>query len=263
MKVFAVAVFLAAALASGTEARTAGGRNRWATPRIVGGEEVAKGTFPELVSVQRKSFGHTCGGSILDANTILTAAHCLDSGVNQYRIVAGEYDLNSEDGDEQVRDATAKIVNEDYQNLGRFDNDIGLLKFEEPLDLSGLATINLPPASYLNQLSGNSYAAGWGNDQEPGDNEDITHAVTLPLVDDETCTDAYGSSMMGDVMICAGITGKDSCQGDSGGPLFWDDEDGTRLQIGITSWGRGCGEPGFPGVYAETAALLDWVEQNR
>jgi trypsin len=42
---------------------------------IVGGTTAAQAEFPYIVSLQ-KSGSHFCGGSLLNANTILTAAHC-------------------------------------------------------------------------------------------------------------------------------------------------------------------------------------------
>ncbi len=57
-------------------------------------------------------------------------------------------------------------------------------------------------------------------------------------------------------MVCAGVPttgGKDTCQGDSGGPLVVPAGDGTFRLIGDTSFGEGCGLPGFPGVYGRVA----------
>jgi hypothetical protein len=42
---------------------------------IVGGTTAAAGDFPFIVSLQQ-SGSHICGASLLNANTILTAAHC-------------------------------------------------------------------------------------------------------------------------------------------------------------------------------------------
>jgi hypothetical protein len=42
---------------------------------IVGGTTASQGDFPFIVSIQ-KSGSHFCGGSLLNANTVLTAAHC-------------------------------------------------------------------------------------------------------------------------------------------------------------------------------------------
>jgi secreted trypsin-like serine protease len=71
-----------------------------------------------------------------------------------------------------------------------------------------------------------------------------------------------------DSMICAGEANpsptaeqvKDTCQGDSGGPLVGKGPNGTPLQVGIVSWGEGCGVPTVHGVYTRLAKLTDWVK---
>lgn len=59
----------------------------------------------------------------------------------------------------------------------------------------------------------------------------------------------------------SGVPGgeKDSCQGDSGGPLVV--KNGNRhVQVGLLSYGEGCGRPGKPGVYARVSAGQDWIK---
>eukprot|EP01083_Nonionella_stella_P111039 325486_1 len=60
-----------------------------------------------------------------------------------------------------------------------------------------------------------------------------------------------------DNMLCARGNNKDSCQGDSGGPLV----DGDVL-VGVVSWGIGCADPSFPGVYARVSRAADWITKN-
>ena len=60
--------------------------------------------------------------------------------------------------------------------------------------------------------------------------------------------------------ICAGPSdGKDSCYGDSGGPLVATDEESHYVQIGVVSWGLGCGRADFEGVYTRVSAFEPWL----
>ncbi len=71
--------------------------------------------------------------------------------------------------------------------------------------------------------------------------------VNVNYVKQNTCKSQYGSSSITNNMMCASDQGQDSCQGDSGGPLF--DSDSNKL-VGVVSWGRGCADPNYAGVYA-------------
>jgi len=102
---------------------------------------------------------------------------------------------------------------------------------------------------------------GWGTLRENGSASDTLQEVDLPLVSQASCNQAYQGAIT-DNMLCAGFTvgGKDSCQGDSGGPLLYQNN-GVWEQVGIVSFGNGCAQAGFPGVYTRVANYDSWIKE--
>ena len=73
----------------------------------------------------------------------------------------------------------------------------------------------------------------------------------MPIRTDRACA-AYGAAFVPLTMVCAGAAdppnSSDTCSGDSGGPLLVGNPSAFAL-TGVVSFGNGCNEPGFPGVY--------------
>ena len=93
---------------------------------------------------------------------------------------------------------------------------------------------------------------GWGLTDPENDNSSSQFLLetTAPMRSDADCDAAYAEQdyFKAASMVCAGDGGADTCQGDSGGPLMV--SDGNFLVLAsITSWGFGCAEQAFPGVY--------------
>jgi len=104
---------------------------------------------------------------------------------------------------------------------------------------------------------------GWGSLKENGPQPNILQEVTVRIWDNKVCKDTYGPAAPGgimDHMLCAGQKGKDSCSGDSGGPMQIGSGD-TWTQIGVVSWGIGCGKSHYPGVYSRVTELRDWIDK--
>jgi len=232
--------------------------------RIVGGEIVEPNSIPFQISMQFKGilggFSHSCGGSVYDASTILTAAHCCaGQSASNIQIVAGDHSLSGNEGTEQTRAVTRVVDHEDFSSF-TLKNDVCLLKLAAPLNLnSEVSPVALPSQGQLFPDSGRATVSGWGTLRSGGALPDLLHAVEVPLVSDASCEDSYGNRMSAKEMLCAGEAGKDSCQGDSGGPLICKDGD---VQCGVVSWGIGCADAGYPGVYSEVSNYIDWISNN-
>merc|ERR1712168_1050289 len=237
--------------------------------RIVGGEEASDGEFPFQVSL--RSIGalgatHFCGGSIINENWIVTAAHCCaNQSPFSMHVVAGGIKLNNFENEEEPRDVDKIIGHPNYASA-TITNDACLLKLKESLEWTDFVKpIALPAAGQDTPPGTDCTVTGWGTLSEGGFGlPNVLHKVTVPVVSDEDCNESYsGHNAIADSMICAGLPdgGKDSCQGDSGGPFFAG-EPGSEELIGIVSWGIGCARKGYPGVYTEVSYFVDWIMET-
>merc|ERR1712110_93906 len=108
--------------------------------------------------------------------------------------------------------------------------------------------------------------SGWGTLESGGKQPDRLQEANVTIISRDDCN--YGSGKYNgkilESMICAGIPnvgGKDACQGDSGGPMV-SLINGSFELVGATSWGIGCADGQFPGVYADVYFVLDWVKSS-
>ncbi|MCB9079558.1 MAG: trypsin-like serine protease [Anaerolineaceae bacterium] len=231
-------------------------------PNIVGGQPADPYEYPWQALVLFD--GYLCGGSLIDAEWVLTAAHCVYNGSTVYDpsvfdISLGEHYLYSSDGTEQYKTVDQVIPHPSY-NANTSDYDVALLHLSSPAVLnSAVATIAL---SSVADVEGElSTVTGWGTTSYGGSISDELMEVQVPIVSNATCAASYGSSIT-DSMLCAGYAegGKDSCQGDSGGPLIISDGGGGFKQAGVVSWGFGCAEPNYYGVYARISTVKNWID---
>jgi trypsin len=224
-------------------------------PKIVGGTEVPDGKYPFMTHLDIEILNNgqrvSCGGSLIDEDSVLTAAHCLvwDSEIRVNVEVGGTMI-----GQGQARFATNYFVHPFYNKAANSSYDVAVLKLESPI--TGIQPINLAAASQDNlETPGRKLTvAGWGTTSEGGTGSDRMLEVRVPVVSDAGAQAAYASlndplwEYFSSLMVAAGKKGKDSCQGDSGGPLF---DPRTSTQVGIVSYGAGCARAGFPGAYTE------------
>jgi trypsin len=227
--------------------------------KIVGGEPAEAGEFPSIVSLQLDGF-HFCGGSLINSNTVLTAAHCsVDYPASDVTVRGGT--ITSSSGGKLVS-VESITVHPNYDDQ-TFENDVAIWKLAAPIKScsNGVAYATLAESGSDVEAGTELTVAGWGTLEEGGDSPEELMKVTVPAVSREDCNAAYSEGQITDVMFCAGTEqgGLDSCQGDSGGPIF---DDATGVQVGVVSWGNGCARPGVPGVYARIGALDDFISAN-
>ena len=103
---------------------------------------------------------------------------------------------------------------------------------------------------------------GWDRLESRGSQPDILQEVEVETMTNRACARSHGDHKITNNMICAGSQGRDACWGDSGGPLAVMGQDGSFRQIGVVSWGNGCGTPGYPGVYTRVSSLLAWIQDR-
>lgn len=251
------------------------------SPYIVNGEDALVDDFPSFVSLFVDSIeidgiyypSSYCGGTLLDSEHVLTAAHCLyGSVVNQLFTVVvpklqdeNDYPYGSV---EQIRISAVYYPDNYVDSTSRLlPNDIAILKLEQAISVANYITI--PTNESYRTASELFQAVGHGNTATNTSSTSQLQMATLTWVDNQTCASNFtGGSNLTEKQICftgdySNATGlkAGTCQGDSGGPVYWS-ENGTQVQVGITSFGPAlCGDPGskVTAVYTEITDHRNWI----
>ncbi|XP_076618975.1 trypsin-1-like [Colletes latitarsis] len=228
-------------------------------PRIVNGEAAKPGEIPYQVSLQNKgSSFHFCGGSILNKNYVITAAHCVsDNSAGLIKVVAGTVNLTNP---VIQRNVLKIIVHEKYNASDSWKNDIALLKVDRPFVTSKqIANVPLPPPNQSIAANTVATVSGWGRLWQGGPTTVQLQRVNILIANQAYCKHIYGNQSLNvyDSQICAydPTAQKGSCHGDSGGPLTVKGK-----LVGLVSWAMGCARTDYPTVYTRVSSHLNWIK---
>jgi hypothetical protein len=235
--------------------------------KITGGTNAVISDFPWQVYFISGNF--RCGGSIINGNWVVTAAHCTkdDSGAaipaSSMSVKVGVNNpSNPLDG--KTYQVSAAIVHEGFNDQTLL-NDIALLRLKDTINFTNATPVNIVNP---NDVSAGaitpgvlSWVTGWGyTSVSPDVIPTALQKVQLPIISNAQAASVWGSSITATDLMAGFLNGnKDACNGDSGGPLVVPVSGEFRL-AGIVSWGSpNCNTYG---AYTRVSDFNSWILKN-
>ncbi|CAH2102206.1 unnamed protein product [Euphydryas editha] len=236
--------------------------------RIVGGSVTSIQTYPFSAALLRGSsgagsgtFSKTCGGSIINNRSVLTAAHCLDSFstvLNRWRIRVGSSYANSGG----VTFTINRIARHGSYNSVALYNDIAVLRINGAFSFNNnVRAGSIAGPNYNLPDNAPVWLIGWASSGGLSSLQ-LSHAQVF-VVSQSVCRSrfvAHPRSIM-DTMLCSGILdvgGRDACQGDYGSPVVHN-----NVIVGVISWRQRCADTYYPGVNTRVSSYTSWIQSNQ
>ncbi len=235
-------------------------------PRIVGGTNAPQNRYPYFVSLLNQYGAHSCGGTLVAPDVVISAAHC--NGVKFAQV--GRWSLSDDlDGYEEFEVETPLHPNPLYSPEISFSHDAMLLKLNRQSTKQYIrinSNSDFPPTIGEDSLT--TMGLGYTQYGQSSSAPKKLQEASLSYVPNNVCERAKDPNaaetyqgLISDDMLCASDDGEDACQGDSGGPLiFKGDTASDDVLVGVVSWGFGCAQPYFPGVFSRVSYFAEWIK---
>jgi len=194
----------------------------------------------------------------------MTAAHCINSATaNSLNVKFGGYDRGGDDTASLNRNVQWIHRHPQY-NAGTMRFDFAILELDTPVPFTDcIAPVCLPEVGEVLAPSVDCWITGWGTLNSGGSQPQYLQEAVVKSKSNAGCNSAYSGRITDDMLCASGHNSQgeitDACQGDSGGPLVCDDGSGRFVLHGATSWGRGCADVSYPGVWARVEHELQWI----
>ena len=206
-----------------------------------------------------------CGGSVISATVVLTAAHC-PIGSSSTQVILGAHQLTANEANQQRRTVpSARYRLHASYNPSNLNNDIATLILATAVTANQFVRWSILPAlgnaeTFAGELA---TVSGWGrvSDTTSGTSA-LLRSVQNNVITNAVCTATFGSTIVASTLCISTAGGRGTCNGDSGGPLTVA-RGGNRLQIGVVSFGASAGcERGFPAGFARVTSFRQWINNN-
>ncbi|XP_062586014.1 CUB and peptidase domain-containing protein 2-like [Saccostrea cucullata] len=233
---------------------------------IIGGNDAKRYTWPWQAGLLIAD-NFICGGTLIEYDVVLTAAHCLlGRSIDAYKVVVGEYDRSIAEGAEQFIQVSGFQVHPDFKGnfLGGFD--VALLYLARNASNSrNVKTIRLAEEGDMETSKMSKYKCfitGWGVKSVDQKGELLANKLQeadIEVISIKKCNSKrYWNGLVKDTNICAFYKNTAACEGDSGSPLVckWS---GSFVLAGVTSWGSSTCR-NYPTVFTDVAKVSYWIK---
>ncbi|KAL5290389.1 hypothetical protein ACFFRR_010004 [Megaselia abdita] len=245
--------------------------------KIVDGIQAAPNEFPyyaALYSVQIQAVN--CGGTLINHNSVLTAAHCFESddqkeNIEDTWIYLGLQSFLKYDDNPYIEVVKPKQISRhsQYNRNNLLSDDIAIVTLEKPVEYSfGVSPVCMPDKTVPEKFSkSNLVILGLGQKSEEGESSNILLKAQVDGYSEEQCNTYFKKvrkinrilTKKKFCVISPISNNMDTCPGDSGGPVIY--KSNKDYLVGIVSAGLVCGIR-IPSINTRVSLYDKWILSN-